>query len=259
MRIRSQHIKRLLWGLFLWCFVYQSHAQTPFEDGEVLRYELVYNWGIIWARAGYVEFSVHDTTIANQDYYHFIGEGSSYKNWDWFYKVRSKYEAYADIDLNSKRFIRFGNEGSNYYNRDYHVKPEAIYATFKDEDGTTSYKQMPPNASAKDVLTAIYYCRTFDFESMTENDTIPLTFYLDGEIYPSYMRFLGSEEFKHPKTKERQDCWVFKPNLIEGTVFKEGENMTVYVSKDGSNTPIHIETDLVIGKAKVFLQEESSE
>ena len=236
----------------------QVNAQRTFENQEVLHYELVYNWGIIWAKAGYVDFSVQDTIIENQRYYHFVGEGSSHKTWDWFYKVRSKYEAYSDLNLNSKRFIRFGKEGSNYYNRDYHVKPEAIYAMFKEEDGSTTYKQIPPDTSAKDVLTAIYYCRTLDFENMSENDTIPLKFYLDGEIHPSYVRFLGSKEFKHPKTKKREDCWVFKPNLIQGTVFKEGENMTVYVSKDGKNTPIYIETDLVIGKAKVFLQEEAS-
>ena len=55
------------------------------------------------------------------------------------------------------------------------------------------------------------------------------------------------------KTGEKRECWVFKPLLIEGTVFKEGENMTVYVSKDEKKIPIYIETDLVVGKAKVFL------
>ena len=225
----------------------------PFESGEKIRYELVYNWGLIWAKAGYVDFSVNDTLVDNLRYFHFKGYGSSYSNWDWFYKVRSNYESFTTMDLKSKRFLRQGNEGKNYYNRDYHVKKDTIYTSFADQEGNISFSKIHSPEPALDVISAIYYCRTLNFEDYKVGDKIPLTFYLDAAIYPSYLRFLGVESWTHPKTKITSECWVFKPLLIEGTVFKEGENMTVYVSKDEKKRPIYIETDLAIGKAKVFL------
>ncbi|NQX93157.1 MAG: DUF3108 domain-containing protein, partial [Flavobacteriales bacterium] len=134
MNVEFNIFKRLLvWSLFLALLPKAYSQDAPFEDGEVLTYELVYNWGFIWAEAGYVDFSVSDSTHQGEEYYHFIGEGASYKNWDWFYKVRSKYEAFATKDMESVRFIRFGKEGSNYYNRDYHAKQDTIYAHFIDK------------------------------------------------------------------------------------------------------------------------------
>ncbi|MGB0425147.1 MAG: DUF3108 domain-containing protein, partial [Flavobacteriales bacterium] len=203
--------------------------------------------------AGYVDFGVNDTIVSGKKHLHFHGYGSSYSNWDWFYKVRSNYESFASLDLKSERFIRLGTEGKHYYNRDYHVKGDTIYTTFKDKNGEANYTKLYSPEPALDVISAIYYCRTLDFNSYSVGEKIPLTFYLDGSIYPSYLRFLGSETWTHPKNKTDHQCWVFKPLLIEGTVFKEGENMTVYVSKDEKKIPLYIETDLAIGKAKVFL------
>lgn len=254
----KSYLKPLHWGFFLLLTFLSSASfgQTPpFHKGEELKYELVYNWGLIWAKAGAVTFTVNDTLVDNQKYYHFHSFGRSYDRWDWFYEVRSTYESWANLQMESQRFIRKGKEGSHFYDRVYDVKPSGIYATFKDEEGKVSYKSMPYSPEARDVITAVYYCRTLDFSSYSPNDSIPLTFFLDGAIYPSYVRFLGEEEWVHPRTGLVHRCWVFKPKLIEGTVFKSGENMTVYVTKDEQKIPVYIETDLVVGKAKVFLLE----
>lgn len=254
----KSYLKPLQWGFFLLLIFLSRHSfgQTPpFQKGEELKYELVYNWGLIWAKAGAVTFTVNDTLVDNQKYYHFHSFGRSYDRWDWFYEVRSTYESWANLEMESQRFIRKGKEGSHFYDRVYDVKPSGIYATFKNEEGEVSYKSMPYSPEARDVITAVYYCRTLDFSSYSPNDSIPLTFFLDGSIYPSYVRFLGEEEWVHPRTGIVHRCWVFKPKLIEGTVFKSGENMTVYVTKDDQKIPVYIETDLVVGKAKVFLLE----
>jgi hypothetical protein len=46
---------------------------------------------------------------------------------------------------------------------------------------------------------------------------------------------------------------MFKPKLIEGTLFKGGEEMTVFVTDDKYKIPVYIETPIVVGKVKVYL------
>lgn len=256
----SQHIRPLFWGLFFALgFSLSSLGQTslPFKKGEELKYELVYQWGLIWANAGVATFTVGDTLVEGEQFWHFTGHGKSYPKWDWFYEVDSKYESYSTTNLASLRFKRQGFEGSNVFDRDYHVKADSIYYRITDDDeanerhGVMEYKE-----DALDVVTAIYYCRALDFSSMTEGEKVPLKFYLDGGYYESYLRYSGEVTWKNPRTNEKIECILFKPSLIKGTIFKEGEHMEVYVTNDSQRIPVYIETDLKVGKAKIYLLED---
>jgi hypothetical protein len=80
-----------------------------------------------------------------------------------------------------------------------------------------------------------------------------MEFILDGEVHASHVRFLGKRLWEHPKTQEVHPCIVFKPLLVEGTVFKEGEDMTIYVSDDERRLPLFIETQLAVGSARIYL------
>lgn len=251
--------KAPLRSLFLYLTILlasQLSAQSkplPFNKGETLVYELTYQWGLIWADAGMATFTVDDTLVGGHKCWHFRGYGQSYRHWDWFYEVRSTYESWADSSLNSLRFKRHGFEGSTIYDRDYHVKPDSIFYRISDDLPQSLYGKIPSQNGALDVVTAIYYCRTLDFSQRSTDEIIPLTFYLDGSYFNSHLRFKGIEQWKDPRSDRTIECIVFTPNLIKGTIFKEGEGMTVYVSNDERRIPVYIETELRIGKAKIFL------
>lgn len=246
-----------LWGLFLALLLSgKANAQDsefPFYPGEYVAYELSYNWGLLWVNAGMATFSVEDTVVQGERYFHFKGYGRSYDHWDWFYEVRSGYESFADENLHSQRFIRKGKEGSTTYDRDYHVKADSILYRITDGKENSEYGSLPLREEAVDVVTAIYQCRNIDFDQYQKGDSIPLTFYLAGNYYDSYLRYQGRQQWENPRTDEVHDCLVFSPYLIEGTIFKEGENMTVYVTDDRRKIPVYIETKLSVGKAKVFM------
>ena len=227
--------------------------QVNFKVGEVLEYELVYNWGLIWARAGAVRFSVKDTIINGASLWNLKGYGTSAKHWDWFYKVRANYESIAHTDLSPWLFERTGQEGSNLYNRDYKMKGEKCQFSFLDDEGVVRYKTFSIPACSFDVMTAIYYCRSIPFDNFEIDEAFPLNLILDGTIHESYVRYKGKEIWVDPNTGKKYDCIKFKPLLIDGTVFSEGESMTVWVTDDINRIPVYVETDLVVGKAKVFL------
>lgn len=238
----------------------QHDCGTPvveaFSPGEKLSYEMVYNWGFIWVNAGRVDFSVKDTLINSKKHYRFKGYGTSYEGWDWFYKVRSTYESLADDQLNTVWFMRKGQEGSNRYNHYYTVKGKQAEVSDYHHKRGLQRKTIDISACALDVMTAIYYCRTLDFQGLAVGQTIPITLYLDGAFYPSHLRYLGKETWTDERSGKSYNCIKFSPLLVEGTVFSAGEKMVVWVSDDERKVPVYVETDLVVGKGKVFLLED---
>ena len=73
--------------------------------------------------------------------------------------------------------------------------------------------------------------------------------FIDDKTYGLYVRYLGKEVIK---TKYgRFNAIKFKPLLIEGTIFKGGEKMTVWVTDDANRIPVRIESPISVGSVKV--------
>lgn len=231
-------------------------SQVPFQSGEKITYELVYQWGLIWANAGVATFSVEDTLIDGQTHYRFQGAGKSYDHWNWFYEVNATYTSIATRNFKPLTFERSGQEGSSVYQRKYTFKNDSIRYRLEPEKRSDRERRggLPLRQGAMDPVTAVFYCRSLDFTHVSADETVPLLFVLDGEYYESYVRYLGQERWVDPRTDKTYDCDVFSAYLIKGTIFREGERIRVYVSGDDRKA-VYIETDLRIGKAKIYLAE----
>jgi hypothetical protein len=197
-----------------------------FKASEQLDYKIYYNWGVIWMAAGETGFN---TSVVNQNgryAYHFVGVGATYPKYDWFYKVRDKYESYADtMTLKPLRFIREGHEGSSYTFDDYifNQSKNKVYTAEKRNKKNTKLDSIKITSCTNDVLTAVFYARCLDFSKYKSNDTIPLTFVLDGKVYPSYIRYLGKETIT-TELLGTVRCIKFRPKLIiaNSPTFKSG-------------------------------------
>ena len=77
--------------------------------------------------------------------------------------------------------------------------------------------------------------------------------FFDREIYPLKFKFLGKEVVK---TKLGAfNCLKFRPMVEKGRVFKEEEDMTLWVSDDQNKVPIRLKTDLLVGSIEMDLVE----
>lgn len=252
-------------SLFVVFYLFLSlgvHAQkctdniTPsFKNEEKLHYTIHYNWGLIWFETGEVVFEAKDTTFTSFSGFVLSSHGTSKSNWDWFYHVDSKYESWTDSLLNPFYFTRKGEEGPHYFNNEYIITENKAVLNSVNVEGDTTVTNIAIISCTFDVMSAIYYCRSIPFKNYNEGDIIPLNMFLDGEFHKSQLRYIGQEKWTNPQTDKTYDCILFKPLLISGSVFESGENMTVYVTNDEQKTPVYIETNLKIGKAKVFLNE----
>jgi hypothetical protein len=85
------------------------------------------------------------------------------------------------------------------------------------------------------------------------DDKIPFDMFLDNQVYPLYIRYLGKEVIKTKYGKFR--AIKFRPLLVKGTIFTGGEKLTVWVSDDANHIPLRIESPIVVGSEKVDMMQ----
>jgi hypothetical protein len=238
------------------CYAQKLVKQYPvFQPGERISYSAAYNLGFIWLNAGYVEFKVNKSTYSGQEAYHFNSYGTSIPSYDWLFKVRDYFQSYAKMDnLAPLFFDRNTYEGGySVHNRfTFNYEENLIFTQTENSDKpyTEDTLKMPQNVY--DVISGVYYIRNIDFDQYQLNDTIPVRMIIDNEIFDLYVRYLGREVIKlHNKQKFK--TIKFSALLVEGTIFKGGEDLFVWVTDDLNRIPVLVEAKILIGSVKATL------
>jgi hypothetical protein len=245
--------------IFLLVFIPPLNAQVcssknvTFKTGEEITYIVAYDWFIIWTEVGEVTMKINESTYNNQAAYHYLAEGETYKSWDWIFKVRDKFETYVEKEtlkpLYFGRNIREGNYRQTE-NTWFHFKDSLTYTEIKTNDNPVKKDTIPISPCTFDILSALLYARNIDFSRFQEGDTVTLSIVLDKEIYPVYFRYLGIEDVK-VKHIGVFECIKFSVLLIEGEMFHEGENLTVWATNDKNHIPVYAESPILVGSVKV--------
>lgn len=240
---------------FCSCLAQCFETNFAFNEGESISYEVYYNWGFIWLNAGYVEFNVKEGNYHNRDIYYLDAFGTTYKSYDWFFKVRDHYQCYLDKEtLRPLWFHRENYEGGfevdNKYFYNYQENQVYTYTQNTDQPFIKDTVQIDP--CTFDLLSIIYYARNLDFTGLKTGDSIPVTTIIDNEIYHLYIRYLGKETITS-RSGEKYRCIKFSALLVEGTIFKEGEDLFAWVSDDKNRIPILVDAKILVGSVKAYL------
>ncbi|PHN08036.1 DUF3108 domain-containing protein [Flavilitoribacter nigricans] len=226
---------------------------NTFKGGEEITYKLYYNWNFVWLSAGEVTFRVRDLG----DQYHISAVGRTYKSYEWFYKVRDYYDTYVDKEtLLPSISIRNIHEGGYRlydkvtFDRDRNVAV-GLRGKTRAEAKVTEYKI---DNCIHDMLSIVYYSRNIDFDKLNSGAEFPIKIFLDKETYPLKVKYFGTEDRKKVKGQGRFQTHVFSPQLIAGDVFKEDDQMKVWVSADQNKVPMLIESPVSVGSVKAVLK-----
>lgn len=222
-----------------------SAKNTTVQHGEKLRFKVFYNLSAAWVGAGEATFTTKVSTMQGRPVYHVTGYGATYSSYDWLFKVRDTYETFIDTaTMFPLRFKRDVNEGKYSFTNDVTFYQDINKAISKG-------KSFKVPACVQDVLSSIYYARNIDYSKYKVGDKIPFSLFLDDEVYEIYIRYLGKEKIT---TKYGTfNALKIAPLLIEGTIFKGGEKMVVYVSDDANKIPVRVDSPILVGSVKVDL------
>jgi hypothetical protein len=161
------------------------------------------------------------------------------------------------VDSSSFRPLRFRadiSEGSKKEKHDYFFNniSRKVYTSIQRGSAHTKVDTVKIKDCTVDVLTAIYFARNIDYSQCKVNDTVSVSLILDGKLYPIYVRYLGKAVL-NSKELGKYNCIKFSPLLVEGTIFKGGEGMKVWVSDDANKIPLLVETPIIVGTIRVKL------
>jgi len=214
-----------------------------FSAGEVITMKVYYTTLGMYVAAGEATFKTTLERFNGKPVYHFVGEGKTYSFFDSFFKVRDKYESYADTaTLLPYKFVRNVDEGG--YKKYNNVTFNQTAKTAVSTNGVFN-----TSSCIQDVVSAVYYARNIKFENYKVNDKIPLDMFLDDEVYHLYIRYLGKEKIKTRYGKF--NAIKIKPLLIKGTIFEGGEKMNAWLSDDANKILLRVESPITVGSIKV--------
>ena len=214
-----------------------------FQAGESITYKVFYRVGGVYVGAGEAVFSNTLERMNGKDVYHVVGDGKTYSFYDKFYRVRDRYESSIDTNtLQPYKFVRNVNEGG------YKTYENVTFLKTTNTAVTTEGVYKVPSC-IQDVVSAIFYARNIDFSHLKPDDKIPFDMFLDRQVYPLYIRYLGKEVIRTKYAKFH--AIKFRPLLIKGTIFEGGEKMTVWVSDDPNHIALRVESPISVGSVVV--------
>lgn len=213
---------------------------TAFKSDEKLYYKVRY--GLI--KGGDASLTIHTVPVGDTYMFHIKAIAQTTGVVGAMVTITDIYESYVDIasgfPVKSVRNIREHKYTS--YN-------EVLY--FRDQGFLRSLNSGDHKASDDilDVLSAFYYARRYLFSNKLEKDQIiTLNTYFDDQFFPLKVKFKQREKIKTKFGKI--SSLRFVPIINDKTVFKNEEQLQIWVTDDNNFIPVKIRVKLPIGSLK---------
>jgi hypothetical protein len=217
---------------------------TAFHEGEKLTYRLHY--GVINAGIAELEVKPDLLKIQGREVYHIVGTGYTTGSTDWFFKVRDRYETYMDKDaLLPWYFVRRVEEGGYKFSQDYSFN----HYTRKVDIGQNQKLDIP--MGVQDMVSAFYAARNMNLSHAKPGDILSMVCFMDKELWPMQIKMIGREVIETDLGPMR--CLKFRPIVQKGRVFKQEEDLTVWISDDANHVPVRAQADILVGSIKMDL------
>ena len=148
-----------------------------FKRGELLSFRLHY--GIIDAGTATLGVTDEAKEFAGRKTLHVVGIGASRGTFDFFYKVRDRYESYIDEEaLVPWLFVRHVNEGG------YKIEQSYIFNHYSEKVNVGNGETFPIEPNMQDMISAFYNARALDLSSAKPGDLFAINCFMDKEIWP---------------------------------------------------------------------------
>ncbi|MGL4599234.1 MAG: DUF3108 domain-containing protein [Bacteroidia bacterium] len=217
---------------------------TSFKRGEIIKYRMHY--GSVNAGECIISVENENKLIGGRSTFHVLGKGYSFGAFDWFFKVRDRYESYVDEDaLVPWLFLRNINEGG------YKLSQTQSFDHFKGKV-ISNGKALTVPINIQDMISSFYYARTLDYSKAKKGDLFSLQTFVDDEVWDLKIKFIGRETIKTDVGNVA--CMKFHPVVQKGRVFKKEEDLTVWISDDANHIPVRAEAEILIGSVKMDIK-----
>ena len=217
-------------------------TNEAFKAGESLSYRLHY--GIIDAGVAVIEVMPEIKDFGGHKVYHIIGNGYSKGTFNWFFKVKDRFESYIDKDaLVPWYFMRRCDEGGYIINQDY------LFNHYAKKVDVGDGKKYDVPDGIQDMLSSFYYARNLDFTNAKEGTIYEIPSFVDKQTWTLKIKYVGKETISTDIGKYR--CLKFRPLIQTGRIFKKEEDLNVWITDDKNHIPLRAQAKILVGSIKM--------
>jgi hypothetical protein len=166
---------------------------------------------------------------------------------DKLYEVNDVYESWVDpqtfLPLKSVRNVK---------ERKYRFFDEVIYDHINDSifSQKSGRKKVPANVN--DMISVFFYIRQNKyFEDLLAGKNVEIPVYHGNDLFLMRLKLVGLETID--TNIGRKQCYVVSPEVPTGKLFKDSNDLKIYITKDENRLPIYAEFELLLGALKCEL------
>ncbi len=239
-----------------WAADAEFYTEPVFKIGEKATYNLYYNLGFVWIHAGDVCFKTQERTHNNEKVLGLLVAGTTTSTFDKMYCIRDSFESYLNPAKMRPVFYREVKHEDNYF--------AALTYTYTDKENYVDAfmrrykrrkldeKHITLDMKTNDLIFSCYNFRNLNTDKLVYNQTVPFNMLFDDDIYNLGLTFKGKTTVKL-KNGKKYKALKFVPKLITGDLFKNEDDMVIYVSDDMNHVPLLIEAKIKVGSVKAML------
>jgi hypothetical protein len=251
--IRSFFISILLIMNFAKVSAQCGSENNAFSSGEILSYDLYYNWKFIWVKAGNASLSTVQSVYKGKPAYRasLITRGN--KNVDDIFVLRDTLLCYTGTDLVPKYFRKGAREGSRYTVDEvwYSYTPGKcnIRQHFMNNNHEHRYKNKESSNCIFDMMSMLLRARSFNVDGFKPGHKIYLPLADGDDMNNALLIYRGKEKFKMENQDITFRCLVFSYMDTD----KDKEIIRFYVTDDDNHIPVRLDMFLNFGVAKAYI------
>ena len=249
--------KSLLLSLFL--ATLSVHAEdAPFKEGEILKYDINFKWGLVMMKAGTANYSIQKDSYENNPTYKTTLVFKTTSFFDGVFKIRDTLFSHIDNnDLEPLYHIRKINEGKTHFWEEVFVKVHSEnYTKVRVRKGNSERIKldttMVSDNAGYDMLSIFSFARTLDYPRLVHDETFHISSFIGKDKVNITVHFKGQAIIeKSAFVKYKAYRLVVD---IGDTAFNESKSaMEIWVSDDKNYIPLKIKAKLRIGAAEANL------
>ena len=242
--------------LFFSSLIY-ADVNTPFQDGEELKYDIKYKYGLVMLKAGNVQYKTTKSSYSNKPTYKSSLVFRTNSFFDKIYKVRDTLTSHVDMNLKPLYHVRSVNEGSTHFKEELVMKRHSVsyteaYIKRENKETVKFDTTLIADNLGYDILNIFIFARTLDYPKLHTGETFNMSTFIGKRKVNVIVKYEGQSIVEKSPTLKYK---AFRLAVdITDDVFNESKNaMEMWISDDENRLPIKIKAKLKIGAAEAEL------
>lgn len=229
------------------------------KTNESLNYDVYFQWGFIWKKAGMAVLEMEPSYYAGNPSYLMSLTGRTTPFFDKVTKVRDTLIAHTTKDIKPLHYEKVVHEG------DY-VAKDLLKYNYPDSGTNGRVKQFRSGnlrrdttiyveGEAYDMLSVFYFIRQYDLASMQKGEKINTIVFSGRHAHKVQIQYVRDDSYKSPNNKI-YECYLLKVLFFdEKGKLSKNDNIDVWISKTPDKRPVHMAGKLKVGYLRAIINE----